>query len=173
MATHTNSGVAVVTGASSGLGAVFARKLAARGHSLLLSARREDRLLELAAELRRQYSVEAGAVRVDLSVPGEIEGFAADLAADSRVTMLVNNAGFGTKGRFWETNPNGQEAMHNVHVMAAMKLTRAVLPGMVERNRGAVINVSSVAGFARSQANVSYCATKAWMNAFTEGFTWS
>ncbi len=83
--------------------------------------------------------------------------------------MLVNNAGFGTKGRFWETDFAAQENMYRLHVFTTMRLTRAALEGMTARARGAVINVSSVAAFANSQGNVSYCSTKAWMNSFSEG----
>jgi short-subunit dehydrogenase len=83
--------------------------------------------------------------------------------------MLVNNAGFGTLGRFWGTDLAGQEAMHRLHVMAVLRLTRAALAGMTARGRGSVINVSSVAAFGQSEGNVSYCATKAWMNSFTKG----
>jgi short-subunit dehydrogenase len=81
----------------------------------------------------------------------------------------VNNAGFGTKGRFFEAPVEEQARMHRLHIDAVMRLTRAALPGMIERDRGAIINVASVAAFARSPGNVSYCATKAWINAFTEG----
>jgi len=152
-----------VTGASAGIGAEFARQLKARGYSLVLIARREDRLRALAAEL------------------GGAEIVAADLANDSdcarcvelieqrRPSMLVNNAGFGTRGLFHETDFSKQIEMHQLHVMAATRLTRAALEGMVEANAGAIINVASVAGFSRSAGNVSYCATKAWMVAFTEG----
>jgi uncharacterized protein len=157
--------VAMVTGASSGLGATFARKLAARGFDLILLARRADRLERLSREL-----------------PGRAEPLAANLVTDAGISaaeraifacghleMLVNNAGFGTLGRFWEAQLPGQEDMHRLHVLAPMRLTHAALAGMVARARGAVINVSSVAAFSPSPGNVSYCSTKAWMNSFTEG----
>ncbi|MCU1232308.1 MAG: short-chain dehydrogenase/reductase, partial [Candidatus Solibacter sp.] len=83
--------------------------------------------------------------------------------------LIVNNAGFGTKGKFWETPLDGQETMYRLHVIATMRLTRAALAAMVPRGLGGVINVSSVAGFGQSPGNVSYCSTKAWMNNFTEG----
>ena len=81
----------------------------------------------------------------------------------------MNNAGFGTLGRFWEAPVEGQARMHEVHVMATMRLTHAALARMVPQGRGGIINVSSVAAFAQSPGNVSYCATKAWINSFTEG----
>jgi uncharacterized protein len=157
--------LAVVTGASSGLGEVFARKLAARGYRLLLAARREDRLSALAASLGGDHEVMA----VDLAKEEDIERLARRLESSPDLGLLVNNAGFGTKGVFWETDYGRQVEMHKLHVTAPLRLTRAALPGMVKRDLGAVINVASVAGFFRSPGNVSYCATKGWMNDFTEG----
>jgi short-subunit dehydrogenase len=161
--------VAAITGASAGLGTVFARKLAAQGYDVLLIARRVDRLQELARELTQTHGVAAEAMAADLSRVEDIDAVAARLAAEPRLAMLVNNAGFGTKGRFWETLFADQVAMHRVHIDATMRLSRAALQSMVPRDEGAVINVSSVAAYFRSPANVSYCATKAWINAFTEG----
>lgn len=157
--------LAAITGASAGIGAVFARKLAERGYDLLLIARRRERLEKMAAEL----PVHAEPFPADLSIPEDIERVAARLAAEPHLALLVNNAGFGTRGRFFEADLEDQVRMHRVHIDAILQLTHAVLGGMVQRNEGGVINVSSVAAFARSPANVSYCATKAWINAFTEG----
>ncbi|MCS7042834.1 MAG: SDR family oxidoreductase [Bryobacteraceae bacterium] len=160
---------AVITGASSGLGETFARKLAARGCGLLLAARRVQRLEALRSELQRRHGVEVDCFPCDLSKPGEAEGLAARIEAGATPDLLVNNAGFGTLGFFHETDYARQVEMVNLHVLATMRLTRAVLPGMIRRGSGAIINVSSVAGFWRSGGNVSYCATKGWMNDFTEG----
>ncbi len=161
--------LAAITGASSGIGAAFARKLAQHGYNLILIARRLERLEELANALAREHGNSNQAVCADLSTGHGISSVAARLAAEPSLTMLVNNAGFGTKGWFFEAPIVEQERMHRLHIDATMRLTHAVLPGMVRRNVGAIINVSSVAAFTRSPANVSYCATKAWMNAFTEG----
>jgi len=152
--------VAVITGASAGLGAEFARQLRAQGFALLLVARRRDRLEAIGAE---EVWV------ADLSVEAEVERLAGHLESRDDVTMLVNNAGFGTQGYLAETAIDAQMAMHRLHVLATVRLTRAVLPQMLKRRTGAIVNVSSVAGFARSANNVSYCATKAWTNAFSEG----
>ena len=160
-----SNGIAAVTGASSGIGEVFARKLAGRGYRLLLTARRKERLDQLAAELGGGHETLAA----DLSTLEGIERVAERLRGEDQLTLLVNNAGFGTKGRFHQADLGQQVAMHRVHVDAILRLTHAALPGMVARNRGGVINVSSVAGYARSPGNVSYCATKSWINAFTEG----
>jgi hypothetical protein len=159
----------VITGASSGLGETFARRLAASGSDLLLAARRGDRLELLKRELEAAHRVAVEPFVCDLADEGEVERLAKRLESEERIDLLINNAGFGTKGRFWETDWPRQLAMHRVHVFATLRLTRAALPAMVERGEGGVINVSSVAGFFRSAGNVSYCATKGWMNDFTEG----
>lgn len=157
--------VALITGASSGIGETFARKLAARGYDLILVARRADRLSAIAAGV----PVQADILAADLTAEEGLEPVEAAIRNCARLELLVNNAGFGTLKRFWEADLNGQEQMHKLHVMATMRLTHAALGRMVERGRGAVINVSSVAAFAQTEGNVSYCATKAWMNAFTQG----
>lgn len=157
--------VALITGASSGIGETFARKLAARGYDLILVARRADRLSALAAEI----PTHADALPADLATESGLESVDTAIRNCPRLELLVNNAGFGTLKRFWIADLHGQERMHQLHVMATMRLTHAALGGMVERGHGAVINVSSVAAFGQSEGNVSYCATKAWINSFTLG----
>jgi short-subunit dehydrogenase len=154
----------LVTGASSGIGEVFARRLARDGFALILVARRREQLEGLARELGEAETLEA-----DLTLESDLKKVEARIVAAPELELLINNAGFGTKGRFWETSPEGQDRMHRLHVLATMRLTRAALAGMVPRRRGGVINVSSVAAFGQSPGNISYCATKAWMNSFTEG----
>ncbi len=156
---------ALITGASSGIGEVFARKLAARGFDLILVARRADRLQQLAGSLAAKCEL----IAADLTTETGLQQTEQAIQNASELDLLVNNAGFGTVGRFWEADLAGQEAMHRLHVMATLRLTHAALRTMVPRRKGAVINVSSVAAFSQSQGNVSYCATKAWMNSFTEG----
>ncbi len=155
----------MVTGASSGIGETFARKLAARGFDLILVARRTDRLDRLAREL----PAHAETLSADLVTEAGLRATEHTILQCGRLEMLVNNAGFGTLGRFWEAEFAGQEDMHRLHVLAVMRLSRAALTGMVSRARGAIVNVSSVAAFSQSPGNVSYCSTKAWMNSFTEG----
>jgi short-subunit dehydrogenase len=157
--------VALITGASSGIGAVFARKLAARGYDLILVARREDRLRALAASLATQAQV----LCVDLASEAGLAAAERAIRECAQLDLLVNNAGFGTIGRFWEADLAGQVKMHEVHIMATVRLTHAALARMVPRGSGGVISVSSIAAFAQGPGNVSYCATKAWMNSFTEG----
>jgi len=155
----------MVTGASSGIGAVFARKLAERGFRLILVARREDRLRALAEELGPANEV----IIADLRVAGDVRRVEKAIVECPRLELLVNNAGFGTRGHFWHSDLERQEEMHRVHVMATVRLTHAALRTMVPRKKGAVISVSSVAAFVTGPGAVSYCATKSWINAFTEG----
>ncbi len=156
--------LAVVTGASSGIGEVFARKLASRGYDLLLVARRKERLEKLASELGHSEAIVA-----DLTVERDLTAVESRLTAEDRLEFLVNNAGFGTLGLFHEADIEQQDRMHRLHVLATMRLMHAALRGMVQRRRGNVINVSSVAAFFHNPANAGYGATKAWINSLTEG----
>ena len=163
--------LAVITGASSGLGAAFARNLAARGHDLLLIARREDRLQSIAREIGEQYHVRAEILVADLTDDAGLAAAAARIREAADLGLLVNNAGFGTLGYFFDSDPQVQEQMHRLHVLATMRLSHAALANLVPRAAAStgIINVSSVAAYGASPQNVSYCATKTWMNRFTEG----
>jgi short-subunit dehydrogenase len=167
--------LAVVTGASSGIGASFARKLAARGYDLLLVARRKDRLQSIASELAESYGITAEAMPADLARDDDLGRVAEKIRAAPHLALLVNNAGFGSLQYFFEADIRGQDQMHRVHVLATMRLTHAALANLVPRGASlagkacGVINVSSIAAFGQSPTNVSYCATKAWINSFTEG----
>jgi len=161
--------LALITGASSGLGAEFARQLAARGFDLVLVARRGDRLEALGNELRSRHNVGAQPLVADLTCEAGVKAVEQYIAGTENLELLVNNAGFGTKGRFFDTDVSTQDAMHRLHVMATLRLTHAALVKMTARRKGAVINVSSMAAFAPRVGSTSYYATKAWMNCFTEG----
>jgi short-subunit dehydrogenase len=160
---------ALVTGASAGLGVTFARKLAKAGHDITLVARRLDRLKEVAADLQREFHIRTRTLAADLATDAGIATVVDYINATPDLHVLVNNAGFGTKGLFFNIPVDSQDQMHRVHVMAILHLTHAALKGMVERKSGAVINVSSVAAFSIGVGGVSYGATKAWINAFTKG----
>jgi len=162
------SGLALITGASSGIGAAFAAALAQRKYDLILVARRGDRLQDLSRSLAQSHGVEVEALAADLTRDQDLARVEQRIAA-SNLELLVNNAGFGSRGKFFETDLEGQDQMHRLHVLATVRLTHAALSGMVARGKGGVINVSSVAGFWQAPGNVSYCATKCWMNSFTEG----
>ena len=161
--------LALITGASTGIGATFARQLAARGYDVLLVARRRELLETLAHELQSSYKIGAEILPADLTSDADLAAVEQRIAAAGNLELLVNNAGFGTIGKFFKVDVKGQDQMHRLHVLATLRLTHAVLPGMVARNQGAVINVSSVAGFWQAPGSISYCATKAWINSFTEG----
>lgn len=156
-----------ITGASSGIGAAFARRFAPE-HDLLLIARRRDKLEALATELTQKYACSAEILVADVTKESDTAAVADRLATEPHLILLVNNAGFGAKGRFWKASLETQEAMHRLHVMATVRLTHAALGNLTKRNSGGIINVASVAAFVRSQGSVSYCATKTWMTAFTE-----
>ncbi len=163
--------LAVITGASSGIGATFARKLAARGWDLLLIARRGDRLRSLAAEFADTHHISAEPMTADLACDQDVERIAAKIRSAQNLGLLVNNAGFGSLGYFNDTDVVEQDRMHRVHVLATMRLTHAALSNLMPRRTGGIINVSSVAAFMQGPQSVSYCATKTWIYSFTAGLS--
>ena len=159
-----NQKLALVTGASSGIGETFARRLARDGYGLILVARRRELLEEIAAQIGG-----AEVLVADLTRDEDLLRVEERIANAPELELLVNNAGFGVLGRFFAGPLAPQDQMHRLHVMATMRLCHTALAAMVPRGHGAVINVSSVAGFGQSPGSTSYGATKAWMNSFTEG----
>src|SRR5579885_3772301 len=131
--------LACITGASAGIG---------------------DALARLAAGLQAKHGVAAEAIEADLTRDADVSAVCARLAAEAPLELLVNNAGFGSRGFFFDADPAQQDNMHRLHVLATGRLTRAALPGMVERRRGGIVNVASVAAFFPAPGSVSYCATK-------------
>lgn len=154
---------ALVTGASSGIGEQFARQLAARGHDLVLVARRADRLERLAAELPTESHVVACDLATDAA---SLAGRVKELGAE--VDLLVNNAGFGTSGPFVENDPAREAEEVRLNCEAIVTLCHAFLPAMVERRRGGVINVASTAGMQPIPYESVYAATKAFAVSFTD-----
>jgi hypothetical protein len=128
-----------------------------------------DRLNGLAAELSRRHGVQAEPLPADLTKEAELKVVEDRMAREEHLEFLLNNAGFGASGRFYESPLEIQDAMHRLHVIATMRLSHAALRKMTARGKGAVVNVSSVAAFIARPGSTSYGATKAWMNAFTEG----
>ena len=156
--------VALVTGASAGLGVEFARQLSKRGHALVLAARRKERLDELAKELGN-----ARVVAIDLSEADAAAKLMADVeGAGEEVDLLVNNAGFGLIGRFAELDAARERQMIDLNVGTLTDLCRAVAPQMIARKSGAILNVASTAAFQPGPKMAVYFATKAFVLSFTE-----
>jgi short-subunit dehydrogenase len=161
--------LAAVTGATAGIGREFCEQLAARQYDLLIVARDGNRLEALRRDLESRHGITVDVFPADLSVDDDVARLTGVLAAAPKLSMLVNNAGFGTRGALADASPARQEAMLRLHVLAPMRLTQAALPGMLRNGTGAVVNVSSVASFLYSAGNVNYCATKAYLTTFSEG----
>jgi uncharacterized protein len=160
---------ALVTGASSGIGAAFARELARRGADLVLVARSRDKLTALAAELNSSFGVAADVAVADLARPAAAQDLAAELSdRDLQIDILVNNAGFGLFAPLDQADGAALSDMVALNVAAVVDLTRLYLPGMLARDRGAVINVGSTAGFQPVPYMAVYGATKAFVLSFTE-----
>ena len=159
---------ALITGASSGIGAEFGRQAAARGLDLVLVARRQEQLEILAEKLTAVYGVKVQVLPADLATSAGIELVEARVRALDDLALLVNSAGFATRGRLAKTDPERQRQMVELHVMATMRLTQASLPGMLARHHGAIVNVSSIAAFAPLSGNVNYSATKAYIVTFSK-----
>jgi short-subunit dehydrogenase len=158
---------ALITGSTAGIGAAFARRLATDGHDLVLVARDTKRLREQATELHDRHGIEAEVLAADLATDDGIEAVAARL--DDRknpVDLLVNNAGFGNKGRYLDVSMTDELRMLKVHCEAVLRLTSAAAGAMRERGRGGVVNVASVAAFV---PRGTYGASKAWVVQFTQG----
>ena len=156
--------VTLITGASAGLGVDFARQLAARGRRLVLVARRKDRLDALADEIGN-----ARAVAVDLGEPGASPRLMADIAAHGeRVECLINNAGFGLWGRFASLDGARQRQMIDLNCGTLVELCHAVIPAMIARKSGAILNVASTAAFQPGPGMATYFATKAFVLSFSE-----
>ncbi|MEH0195199.1 SDR family oxidoreductase [Caulobacter sp. CCNWLY153] len=162
--------LALITGASAGIGAAFARIYASHGYDVALTARRLDRLEALAAEIRMRFGVEAYAIAADLADPGGVDAVLAAVAAEGReVDALVNNAGYGLPGTFDKTSWADQSAFLQVMLTSVCEMTHKVLPGMVERRFGRIVNVASLAGLAPGSAgHTLYAATKSFLVKFSQ-----
>jgi short-subunit dehydrogenase len=158
---------ALVTGATSGIGAAFSRRLAAEGYDLILVARDETRLSDTAAELRAGHGIEVQVLPADLSTEAGRETVAGVLV-DPSVDLLVNNAGLTLNIPFLRSTPQRETELLNLNVHAVMRLTLAAAPVMARRGHGDIINVSSVSGFGAAMPGSTYPASKAWVTNFSE-----
>lgn len=167
MAAHS---YALITGASSGIGNCIARALARRGHNLVLTARSEGKLTQLAADLVRQHSIKAEVIPADLSRRDAAPQLAATLKERNfDVNLLVNNAAFGARGEFWKLPLDRQMSMVRLNINTLVELTYLLLPAMVARGEGAIINVSSTVSFQPTAYTSTYAATKAFVTSFSMG----
>jgi uncharacterized protein len=169
MPSDTTRPLAVVTGASAGIGKEFCYQLAARGYDLIVAARNAARLEHLREEIERRHGVAVEVFPADLTIDTDVSLLAERLTRSPDLSLLVNNAGFGAQGMLADASPALQEAMLRLHVIAPMRLTQAALPVLLKRGRGSVINVSSAASFIYAAGSVNYCASKAYLTTFSEG----
>lgn len=171
---HLKRAKALVTGASSGIGAAFAERLAQEGYDLVIVARRRDRLEALAKRLQEQHNVSIEILTADLSRHDDLLSVEKHIAANPELEMLVNNAGFGGYMSFADLDPEKAEELINLKVLAVTRLTRAALPGMTARGRGYIINVSSRLAFSgplgssRLPKRATYAGANAYINTFSQ-----
>lgn len=159
----------LITGASSGIGRELARLFARDGFALVLVSRQQERLAGVAGELRKAHGASVTTIPADLTVPAEVDRLLSTLAgSDIRVDVLVNNAGFGGAGRFADTSLADELAMIALNAGAVVQLTKRLLPGMLEKRRGRILNVASTAAFQPGPYQAVYFATKAFVLSFSE-----
>ncbi|SEU09238.1 SDR family oxidoreductase [Paenibacillus sp. NFR01] len=166
---HYRGKLAVVTGASSGIGEAYAKELAAQGCHVVLAARSKEKLEALAQEIKRKHGVQAYALPIDLSKAGASRQLAERIAElDLTVDILINNAGFGTHGRFEDIDPEREQEEMMLNTAALVDLTHYFLPAMLGRKDGIIVNVASMAAFMPCPYSAVYGATKAFVLSFSE-----
>jgi short-subunit dehydrogenase len=163
-----NKGTALVTGGSSGIGAIYADRLARRGYDLILVARSQDRLSQLATRLGKETARRVETVAADLNHSDDLRRVETVLRTNDRITLLINNAGFGSASPLLSSDVDKMEEMISINVRALMRLTYAAVPGLVARGGGTIINISSIAGVAPEILNGVYGGTKAFVLAFSQ-----
>jgi len=168
MAMSSNKGTALITGASSGIGAIYADRLARRGYDLVLVARNRQRLEDLARRISTATGRSVEVLAADLNDRTDLARVEANLRADQRITMLVNNAGLGAVAPLVESDVDKMDEMIQLDVVALMRLTYAAVPGFVARGHGTVINIASVVAVAPELLNGVYGAAKAFVLAFSQ-----
>jgi short-subunit dehydrogenase len=168
MATSQNKGKALITGASSGIGAIYADRLARRGYDLVLVARNGKRLEEVARRIGAATHRSVEVIVADLNNKADLARVEANLRADARITMLVNNAGIGAVTPLLSSDVDKMEELIDINVVAVTRLTYAAVPGFVARRNGAIINIASIVGVAPELLNGVYGASKAFVVAFSQ-----
>lgn len=166
--TQTHLGTALVTGASSGIGAIYADRLAHRGYDLILVARNRDRLTALANRITNETRRSVEIIDADLNDLSALAAVEAKLKQDASITLLVNNAGVGTHTPLLDSGVDAMTRMIDLNVTALTRLTYAAIPGFVARGKGAIINISSIVAIAPETLNGVYGGTKAFVLAFSQ-----
>ena len=163
------SHTAFITGASSGIGAIYAERLAARGYNLILAARREDRLQALADQLQARYAIRASILKADLSEEQGIEAVEQRLQQDPAIDLFINNAGTAKLAGFLASTPREHQAIHTLNTTALLRLSYAALAAFTPRRRGTLINIASILALHTLPGSAVYSASKAWGVSFTRG----
>ena len=163
------SKTAVITGATSGIGAAFARRLAQDGYNLIITGRKKEIIQKLADDISKQYNVKVNVIIAELSNDTDFQKLAEAVKARDDIEMLVNNAGYsGHPKHFEEVDIADHEKMVKVHQVVPMRLVSLIVPGMIKRGKGAIINLSSVAAFMHAPSCSVYCATKAFVKMYSQ-----
>jgi short-subunit dehydrogenase len=165
---HPSKGTALVTGASTGIGAVYADRLARRGHDLIVVARDQGRLERLAERLRAQTGVKVDVLRADLTDKADLAAVEQRLESDPSITLLVNNAGGATPGGFEGSSPDTVDGLIQLNVVAVARLAAAAVPGFLARGGGTIVNIASVLALAPEFGMGVYSATKAFVLTFSQ-----
>jgi len=168
MSTPSNPGTALITGASTGIGSVYAHRLAQRGYDLILVARDQQRLTKLAKDITAKTGRKAETLPADLTVKADLKRVEERLRSDSSVTALVNNAGFGGVAKLIDSDVDEMDNMIQLNVTALTRLTSAALPGLLKRSKGLIINISSIAALSPELLNGVYSGTKAFVINLTQ-----
>ena len=168
MSTASSKGTALITGASTGIGSVYADRLARQGYDLILVARDEQRLTSLAKELTAKTGRKAEVLAADLTLRADLQRVESRLRSDGDISALVNNAGFGGTSKLIDSDVDDMDNMIQLNVTALTRLTSAVLPGFLKRSRGLIINISSIAALSPELLNGVYSGTKAFVVNLTQ-----
>lgn len=166
--TNSEKQIALITGATSGIGEAFGRRFGAEGYDLIITGRRQEKINRLANKLARTYNAKVEVVIAELSDPSDVDALAQRITNTKDLDILVNNAGFGTTKYFHNEDLKGQQNMVQVHVLAPMKLAHSAIPSMIARGKGVIINVASLNAFDPLPTAATYGGTKAFLSTFSE-----
>lgn len=166
-----NNRIAFITGATSGIGASFARRFAGDGYDLIITGRRKKKIHSLAKDISEKYNVDVKVIIAELSDRKDVHKIIDIISNNRNIEVLVNNAGYGIDKNFHEGDIRIQEEMVNVHINTPMNFIHAVIPQMIENKKGVIINLSSIASFLPIPTGAIYCGTKVFLNKFSESLS--